>query len=158
VHLDDVIRQPLGETRGARHLVRPGRHHDLPRDQFAVPGGNAELAVALLAQPGHRHVLPQREPVRVHVIVEVGGDLVPHHEPVRVVAAVREPGELALPIWRDETEAVPAALPPLPARFSFVHNDVFHPPAQQLMAHREAGLAAADHRHSGLSGELHAQQ
>lgn len=92
VQLDDVLRQPLGQPRLQRHLVRAGGQHDVVGGQLAGRRRQPEPAAGQRLQPLRFDALAQRDVEGLHVRLEVGDDLVPDHETVRIITRVGKPG------------------------------------------------------------------
>ena len=146
--LHDARRQALGQARDDGHVVAARGHDHL------VGGAHGHLltlrcvhlVAALWARhhPAHRHAFTQRG---VHLLPEAGQvvvDLVLLHEAMRVVACIGVAGQLALPVGRDQAEAVPALGAPAVQRSVLLEHHMAGADLLQVVAHRQAGLAAAD--------------
>jgi hypothetical protein len=79
------------------------------------------------------------------VVLHIGDDIVADHEAVWLVAGIIEAGQFALPVRRHQAEAVPALRAPGMADAIFLEYDVIDGIGGQVVAHGQAGLAAADH-------------
>ena len=77
--------------------------------------------------------------------LEIIEDLLLHHEPIRVRPVIGVPGQLALPIGRDEAKGVPSLFAPLVHGGLLFEHDVIEPGAAQPIAGGEASLTASDH-------------
>ena len=78
------------------------------------------------------------------VVLHIGDDIVTDHETVRIVAGVIEAGQFALPVRRDQAEAVPTLRAPGMGDAVFLEHDVIDGVGGQVIAHGQAGLAAAN--------------
>jgi hypothetical protein len=144
VHLRDAVRQPLGQRRDRGGVVGAGGHHDLLRGEVATVGPDLEHAGGDAPQAGHGRPLDDRRPERRGVLLEVAHHLGAGHEPVGVRPAVTEARQLALPVRSDQAERAPAPLPPLVPHLLPLQHQVVDAALAQQIAHRQAGLTAAD--------------
>jgi hypothetical protein len=143
VDLRDRGRQLLGHARDDRGVVAAGRDDDLARGVVALRGLDREEAVLAPRDARDRDALMDR---RVHLGDEgreVGDDLVLLHEPVRVRPVIRVARQVALPVRRDEAEAVPALRRPAVRGGPLLEHAMLDPALLEVVAHRQAGLAAS---------------
>jgi hypothetical protein len=145
VKLRDGLGQPLGPARNARRVVPAGRDHDLLGEAVAGAGRHVETALRARLQANRRDPFAQRRLKEANIVLEVPHDLVLQHEPMRIGTAVREPGQPTLPVGRDQAEGIPAVLAPLVPDAVLLQHDVLDPALLQAVAHRQPGLATADH-------------
>ena len=78
------------------------------------------------------------------IAFQVADDLVTRHEALGILACVARSRQAHRPVRCHEAEAVPAIAPGL-TNLSALQDDVIDAVLGQLMAHRKAGLAGADH-------------
>ena len=143
--LHDVGRQTLRATRDDRNLIAAGRNHHLFGEMDAVGRIKHEAMLRVAAQMPHRDAFAQRRAERADEIVHVGDNLIAQHEAVRVRTAIRKARQLALPVWRNETERVPTfGAPGVTGTLLFEHN-MIDAALGQIPADRKPRLAAADH-------------
>ena len=83
------------------------------------------------------------------VVAEVVDELAGGHEAVRIRPGVPPARQPAQPVRREETEAVPAGGPPAFADAPPVQDHMPDVAIGQTAAHREAGVAGADHDRVG---------
>lgn len=150
VQLHNARGQPLGHPRRQRHLVRPGREHDLLGGQLAVARGDPIAPLGLVPQPGRGDALGERDIEELHIVLDITDDVLAHHEALGIVPLVREAGQLTLPVRRYQTEGVPAPVSPITTRAVPLEHDVVDPRAREVVAHRQPRLPAADHHHSAV--------
>ncbi len=143
--LHDVRREPPCDRRNLRHVIAADREHDRLRGDGPARRLHPEAAAGYGADPRGRDSLMDRRAGLSRISFDISDDLVSSHEAVRLRAVVRMAGELALPVRRHEAERVPALRAPGVRNAVLFDDHVLDAPTGELMAHRKAGLAAADH-------------
>ncbi|MNL22055.1 hypothetical protein D3C87_1433790 [compost metagenome] len=76
--------------------------------------------------------------------VQVIDDFLFQHEAVRIRAFVGPAWQPALPVWRDQTEAVPAIVAPTLEPLTALKNDMLDPFLHEIPTDRKTSLAASD--------------
>ena len=145
VDLHDRVRQPLGVARHVGAVVAADRQHDVGGRVIALARRQREGAVGPPPQRGHVDAFAQR---RLHgggEVLDVADDGVLGHEAVRLRPGIGEVRQAALPVRRDQAEAVPALGPPSVADPVALEHQVVEAPPFEEVTDRKAGLAAADH-------------
>ena len=126
----------LERARAEHH--EPGGHVALRGVRHEAGQGGVELV--------DRDAFTDRGIESAGVGLQVGDDGVARHEAVGVVALVLPTGQPDGPVRGHQAEAVPAVAPRLAERVP-LHDQVLDAVAGQLVAHRQAGRAAADDQH-----------
>ena len=143
--LHDRFGQALGLARDLRQVIAAHRHDDVGRREGAGRGGKREGPVGSSRQARHGDALPDRRRDARGKVFDVADDVVLHHEAVGIRARIGKPREAALPVRRDEAEAVPPVGAPAVADPVLLQHDVVEATMFEEMADRQAGLPAADH-------------
>jgi hypothetical protein len=99
-----------------------------------------------------RDALAHRRLDQLRVVFHIADDIVLEHEAVGVVTGIGVAGQLALPIGGDETKAVPTLGRPSMGDPVLLEDDMADALRLQAVAHREAGLAAADDDDGNIGG------
>ena len=109
-----------------------------------------------LFHAGHGDAFAQGGIKAVAEPLDVIDDFILHHEPRRIITAIREIRQLALPVRRDKTEAVPTVrLPRVEPLMAFQH-DVINASLTQIIGRGHPRLPGAnnDRGHMGAGGGL----
>jgi hypothetical protein len=142
--LHQIGRQGIGAGGPVGPLIRAGANDHGRGEDVAARRPQEVPALRRRLQGGHVDPLAKRGPEAGGVPFQVLDDFVSNHEAVGIVAVVcaasREPHR---PVRRDQAEAVPA-IPPGLAHADPLENDVLDASLRQLMARRQARLAATD--------------
>lgn len=93
----------------------------------------------------HLHPASNRRGDRQGIVFDELGDLLAMGKPVRIIAAIPEAGKLQRPVWKLKMERVPPLAAPSLRNTLSLENDMLAPAFAQMIAHGQAGLAAADH-------------
>ncbi|MNV68428.1 hypothetical protein D3C71_1612780 [compost metagenome] len=153
MHLRDARRQALGQARNNGRVVAAGGHHHLVGGERALAGQDREGLVGRGARHlVHRHAFERR---RVHMgdkALEPGVDLFLDHETVGIIARIAPAGQVALPVRGDQTERVPALAAPAVHQPVLFQHQVIDAALLQVVAQRQAGLAAADDGNAVVGG------
>ena len=142
--LIDPERNVGGHGRQPRFARRP-RSGD---DRIARPG--ALVGDHVEASTTRPHVLDgdvrtDRRPETLPVGTEQRDRLVLGHEAIRVRAVVTMAGQSGHPVRGQQPERVPPLGAPRVGHLPPVEDDVVDPPPGEVVAHRQSGLAGADH-------------
>jgi hypothetical protein len=138
----------------AWHLKGPGGDDDLVGlNGCAVLKVEPEAAVLVSDRPDLAAEL-HGEVVGLRVALEVGDDLVAAGIAVRVAGEL-EPGKAVVAPRREERERVPARAPRGTDRVGGVEDDEAAVLLGELVAHGQAGLAAADHCYVVMVWSMH---
>src|SRR5580698_9556457 len=117
MNLHDVGRQPLGATWDNRDLITAGGDHNLVSEVKAVGRIKRKAMLRVATQLSYRHAFEQRRIEGGNEAVHVGDNFIAYHEAVGVRPLIGKAGQLALPVWGDETKCVPSfSAPGVPAR------------------------------------------
>jgi len=142
VELRHVVGELLRDRRDARDLERSGGDHDLVGAQFAVDQLDAVAAVVGVERGDPAVELDgQREVTRV--VEEVADDLVAG-QIVVAVAGERQPGQAVVARGGEQPLRVPARAPGGRRRSARVEDRERSALFGEVVADRDAGLAAAD--------------
>jgi len=139
----DVVVEALGEARQRREMVAADRNDDRRGVPDASRRRHDEPAV-FVGEVRHLDAFAHRRRERRSIRLDVLHDLVLHHEAVGIVARIGKAGQLALPVRRDEREAVPAFGAPRMADAMPLEHDVIDAVLLQAPTRGKPGLAGAD--------------
>ncbi len=147
VQLGQVVGQGVGAGRHLGLVVDAHRHDHPVGAQRAPVGAHPVAAAGSRRDLLHGDAFPQRRRKGSPEALHPGDDLVLDHEAVRVVAVIGVAGQPALPVRRDQGEAVPAFVFPGVEGLVLFQHQMVDVMAAQPVAGGQAGLAAAHHDH-----------
>ncbi len=151
--LADARRQAGCGARNVGNVAVPGCHDRAACEPCASVGHDAVTGASLRQLHDARVVLDGR-PERRCVVFEVRRDFAGRHVSVGVGARVVEPWQTRLPVRRQKPQGVPPLAAPPFGDAAALEDDVVDAGLDEVPAHREPGLTAADNDHIRTSHDL----
>ena len=139
----DVVRQGGTQHRHRRPVAGTARDHHGPAADLTLVGGH----VVAVVSTAHRRDHDSGADGRLRLLGEAldqPDDLGHRQVAVRVRPVVRQPGQVALPVGREQPQRVPTLVAPRVRHLAALEHDVVDRPLREEVARGQPGVAGPD--------------